>query len=115
EASKEATEWSRLTMEAEVLWSLGRRAESDAALNRLIAADAEVAAFQIAQVHAHRGDNDHAFEWLERAYRQRDSGLAWLKSDRIFGKLASDGRWNEFLRKLGLADEQLRSLPPFGA
>ena len=38
---------------------------------------AETAAYQIAEVYAYRGDKDRAFEWLERARRQRDAGLGF--------------------------------------
>ena len=33
------------------------------------------AAYQIAAVYAFRGEADRAFEWLDRAYAQRDGGL----------------------------------------
>ena len=37
-------------------------------------------AYQIAGVHAFRGETDLAFEWLKRAYGQRDNGVTWIKS-----------------------------------
>jgi hypothetical protein len=42
---------------------------------------------------------DRAFVWLDRAYRQRDSGLAWTKADPCFKNLAPDPRWKALLRK----------------
>jgi hypothetical protein len=113
QASRASAEWARLQLQAMAFWSLDRRPESQAALERLISTAADVAAFQIAQVYAYRADRDRAFEWLERAYRQRDSGLALLKSSRVFESLVPDRRWEPFLRKLGLSDEQVKSLPPF--
>ena len=56
--------------------ALGRRSESDAALAALKGKYAGEAAYQIAEVHAFRGEADLAFEWLERAYDQRDGGLS---------------------------------------
>jgi hypothetical protein len=38
-----------------------------------------------------RGEADLAFEWLERAYYQRDGGLTGIKSDRL--GLAGDPRY----------------------
>jgi hypothetical protein len=38
-------------------------------------------AYQIAQVYAFRGESDKSFEWLERAYKQRDPGLPSIKVD----------------------------------
>ena len=108
EAGLETTEWSRLTVQAQALWALKKRPESDAALARLVAGFADVAAFQIAQVHAYRRENDRAFHWLERAARQRDSGLAWCKSDATLVALHGDPRWPVFLKRIGLADEQLK-------
>jgi hypothetical protein len=61
-------------------------------------------AYQIAEVHAARGEANPAFEWLERAYAQRDSGIAWSKVDPHLRSLRTDPRWEVFLRKMGLAD-----------
>ena len=55
----------------------------------------------IAEVHAVRGENDAAFEWLDRAYRQHDGGLAGMKSSLHLRGLASDPRWSAFLLKMG--------------
>jgi hypothetical protein len=35
-------------------------------------------------VYAFRGEADEAFEWLERAYEQRDAGLPEIKTDPLF-------------------------------
>ena len=66
------------------------------------------AAYQIAEVYAYRGDKDRAFEWLERARRQRDAGLVGLRCDPVYENLHGDPRWDAFLRTLGLADDQLK-------
>jgi hypothetical protein len=89
-------------------WSQKRIPESDAALARLIESSADTAGFQIAEVYAYRGEKDRAFEWLERAFRQRDPGLAGLQYDPFLANLRGDSRWNVFLRKMGLADDQLK-------
>jgi hypothetical protein len=83
-------------------------AESDAALAELIATNAETAAYQIAEVYAYRNDKDRAFEWLERARQQRDAGLPGLRADTLLPNLHDDPRWDAFLRKMGLADDQLK-------
>jgi TolB-like protein/Flp pilus assembly protein TadD len=82
----------------------GQPAESDAALRALIENDADNAAYQIAQVYAYRDELDRAFEWLERAYVQRDPGLAATKQDILLRKLHRDPRWQPFVEKMGLAD-----------
>ena len=70
----------------------------------LIAKYAESGAYQIAEVHAARGETDHAFEWLERAYIQRDLGLSQMKTRPLLHSLHGDSRWGAFLHKMGLAD-----------
>lgn len=82
--------------------------EADAALAKLTNDFPETAAYQIAEVHAYRGDKDKAFEWLERARRQHDGGLPSLRKDPLLTNLYDDPRWNRFLRTLGLADDQLK-------
>lgn len=101
-----------LEQETQDLWRLqalailqhvaGRPAEADAALAQLVAGYADVAACQIAEVYAYRGDVDRAFEWLERAYRQRDGGLSQLKGNPHLVRLESDPRYADFLRKMRL-------------
>ena len=108
EAQKDAAEWARLLVVAMARWGQKRIPEADAALTRLTEGFADMAAYQIADVHAYRGDKDRAFEWLERARRQRDSGLTGLRFDPFFENLHSDPRWDAFLRRLGLADDQLK-------
>ena len=84
--------------------ALGRRSESDAALATFKSKHAGEMAYQIAEVHAFRGEADLAFEWLERAYDQHDGGLADIKGDRFLRGLAGDPRYKAFLRKLKLPE-----------
>jgi len=109
EAQADAGEWARLLIVSCARWAEKRVPESDAALNELIKNESELAAFQIAQAYAFRGDKDKAFEWLERARRQRDPGLGDLLKDPLLENLHSDPRWNAFLRTMGLADDQLKT------
>jgi serine/threonine-protein kinase len=107
-AQDEAAEWARLLVVAMARWSQKRIPEADVALARLIESSADTAAYQIAEVHAYRGDKDQAFEWLERARRQRDPGLGSLRTDPFLANLLTDPRWNAFVRTMGLADDQLK-------
>ena len=59
----------------------------------------KVAAYQIAWAYAFRHENDHAFEWLERAYRQHDGGLGWTKANFALASLHADPRWPAFWKK----------------
>jgi serine/threonine protein kinase/tetratricopeptide (TPR) repeat protein len=82
--------------------ALGRKQESDAALAELIAKFQAVSAFQVAEVYAFRGESDRAFQWLERAYVQRDGGLTWIKGDPLLKSLQRDPRYAAFLKKMRL-------------
>jgi tetratricopeptide (TPR) repeat protein len=104
DALLEKVDWVRLTTLACLYHRIGRRPESDAALAELKATNADLAAFQVAQVHAFRGEVDEAFAWLERAYDQRDAGISMVKSCPWFDLIKGDPRWDKFLRKVGLGD-----------
>jgi len=83
--------------------ALGRRTESDAALKAATDKYADTMAYQIAEVYAYRGEVDEAFAWLERAYVQRDSGLACcLKTDPLLKDLKADARYVDLLRRMKL-------------
>jgi len=109
EAQADAGDWARLLIVSCARWAQKRVQDSDAALADLTKNDAETAAFQIAEAYAYRGDKDRAFEWLERARRQRDPGLGNLRKDPLLENLYGDPRRNAFLHTMGLADDQLKT------
>jgi TolB-like protein/TPR repeat protein len=82
--------------------ALGRKKESDAALRELVTKYHASMAYQIAQVYAFRSESDEAFEWLDRAYAQRDSGLVGTNVDPLLKSLHNDPRFTAFLKKLNL-------------
>jgi serine/threonine protein kinase/Tfp pilus assembly protein PilF len=101
---EEPADWARLTGLAFVHHKAGRRAESEAALRQLEREHAKDSGFQIAAIHALRGEADAAFEWLERAYAERDAGISLLKQEPSFAAVHGDPRWGAFIRRLGLED-----------
>ena len=58
-----------------------------------------VCPYEVAGVYAQLRENDRAFEWLDRAYRNR-SCLYWLRVDPRFDSIRSDPRFHELLTKL---------------
>ncbi|TMI02717.1 MAG: hypothetical protein E6H46_10255 [Betaproteobacteria bacterium] len=82
----------------------GEPAEAQAALQELSDKDPGGSAYQIAQGYAYLGAADVAFDWLERAYVQRDPGLANIKLDPLLHNLRGDPRWRPLLEKMKLAD-----------
>jgi tetratricopeptide (TPR) repeat protein len=82
--------------------ALGRKKESDAALQELITKHQTIAAFQIAEVYAFRTQSDKAFEWLDRAYALRDGGVSLTNVEPLLKNLHGDPRYTAFLKKLNL-------------
>lgn len=103
EMKQEPGPYWRLTGEALVYHALGHEQDSNAALTQLINQYQQSMAYQIGEVYAYRGDSDLAFEWLNRAYQQRDSGMRSLKIDPLLKSLHKDPRYSELLQKMRLA------------
>jgi TolB-like protein/DNA-binding winged helix-turn-helix (wHTH) protein/Tfp pilus assembly protein PilF len=61
-----------------------------------------VSAFDMASVFAGVGDRDSAFHWLEKAYAERESQMAFLNVTRRMDPLRSDPRFAELLHRMGL-------------
>jgi tetratricopeptide (TPR) repeat protein len=100
----EPNEDYRLGGLALVYWALGRRAESDAALNSLADKFAASDAYEVAAVHAYRGEIDQAFQWLDRAYRKHDYGMLSLRTDPLLRNLHGDPRFQALLSRMRLTD-----------
>ena len=59
--------------------------------------------YTMATLYANLGDNDKAFEFLEKAYSEKSLDLSfWLKSDLLLDSLRPDPRFQTMLRRLGL-------------
>jgi TolB-like protein/Flp pilus assembly protein TadD len=102
EMANDIGEWQKLSGESLAYYALGRREESDGTLQKLIVTHQNDCAYQIAEVYAYRGEADKSFEWLDRAYRQRDPGTPELKSDPLMRSLRQDRRYTELLKKMRL-------------
>jgi adenylate cyclase len=78
---------------------LGRHEEADRLLAQALADTTAPsgAAYQIAIVYAARGDANRTFEWLGRAYRQRDAGMLWMKFDPLLQPWRNDPRFHALL------------------
>ena len=94
--------WARLWGTALAEHSLGHDDASRQALDQLIVASSKTAPYQIAEVYAWRGEHDKAFEWLGRAVKSQDSGLAALKADPMMRSLRADPRYVALLSMLRL-------------
>ena len=60
--------------------------------------------YTMATIYAGLGENDKAFEFLEKAYSEKSLDIPWsLKSDLLFDSLRPDPRFQSLLRRIGLA------------
>jgi serine/threonine protein kinase/Flp pilus assembly protein TadD len=82
----------------------GRRGDAQKILDSLLESHArggrETSA--IASIYLGFGDKDKTFEWLEKAYQERDIGLQYLKVEPWWESLRSDPRFTMLLRKMKL-------------
>jgi TolB-like protein/DNA-binding winged helix-turn-helix (wHTH) protein len=82
----------------------GRRAEAEKILGGLErkSKSSYVSPYMIATIYAGLGDKDKAFEFLEKAYRERCWDIAWqIKADLRIDNLRSDPRFQALLRRVG--------------
>ena len=85
--------------------AVGRKAEAEKILRDLQRKSKETSTspYTMATIYAGLGENDKAFEFLERAYSQKSLGLpSSLSSDLLLDSLRPDPRFQTILRRLGL-------------
>ena len=58
--------------------------------------------YYTAAVHAALGDEDRTFEWLNRAWEDRDTWMAFLGVDPIWDEIRSDERFVRLVKRVGL-------------
>src|SRR5262249_30022311 len=81
--------------------TLGNDAASRRAIDTMISQIANGSAYQIAEAYAWRGEADKAFEWLDRAFAQRDGGLPLVTLDPTLASLRNDPRYAALRKKMG--------------
>jgi tetratricopeptide (TPR) repeat protein len=60
-------------------------------------------AYDFAQINARLGNRDEAFRWLEKLYGERSGWITKLNADPELDNLHSDPRFQDLLRRVGLA------------
>ena len=61
-----------------------------------------VSAYDFAVVHAGLGDKDAVFTWLDKAFDEHSTWLAFLKGDYRLDPVRSDPHFSDLLRRIGL-------------
>jgi tetratricopeptide (TPR) repeat protein len=83
----------------------GRMAEARTILRelQLRAQQDGVGSYELGFLYGALGNKDEAFEWLDKAYWHRDTGLTFLKVDTTLDPLRADPRFLELERRVGLS------------
>jgi len=91
-------------------YGLGEISRSFELTNELIGSYGEPLAYYLAQIMAFRGENDDAFEWLEKAYLANDGEMAYIIVEPLLNNLHTDKRWIPFLESIGKSPAQLADI-----
>ena len=102
EAQLEPDEGYRRFLVALAQYVRGDQAAADATLTALVADGRGQLDYQIAEIYALRGETDKAFEWLEIAFNDHDTGCLAVLVDPLLRGLRTDARYKVLLAKLGL-------------
>lgn len=91
---------------AHVYGRTGRTEPARHALNELLRLNphAPIDPVMLAWACAETSENDQALAWLEKAYEQHSTRLVGLKVNPVFDPLRNDPRFQDLLRRVGLAD-----------
>jgi len=83
---------------------MGRGADAQKILDQLamISKQKYVSASNVGRIYVGLGEQDHAIEWLEKAYNERAVTLLYVKVDPRFDPLRSDPRFQDLLRRMNL-------------
>jgi eukaryotic-like serine/threonine-protein kinase len=63
-----------------------------------------VSSYSIAEAYMRMGEKEKAFDWLEKAYEEHDSGLVSLAVEPMFDRARSDPRYRDILRRMKLSN-----------
>ena len=59
--------------------------------------------YSVAKVYAGLGEYEPTFEWMEKAFLERDTSLAFSKTDETLADLRDDPRFADLMRRMRLA------------
>lgn len=95
---------SNIGLVAATLARAGRKAEAEKILDEDLKKSTNSGIGRIRSIacaYAALGNQDKAFEWLERGYKDRSPVLLSLKSEPYFDNLRSDPRYADLVRRVG--------------
>lgn len=62
----------------------------------------QTTSWQIAMQYARLGDKEHALQYLERAYHDKNTGVVFIQREPVFNFLHSDHRYRTIVKNMGL-------------
>ena len=98
----EPDEFWRLWAQAILFTSVGKHDDAERSLGVIREKLEDGNAYQIAEIYAASGAISDAFDWLDRAFKQRDPGVTHARVNPRFKPLHEDTRWADLLLKIGL-------------
>jgi len=94
---------------AMALYDLGRTAEYEQQL-AAVREQSDNQPEALARIYAWTGQNDLAFEWLEKTVERFGASIAVALKNDLYAKLRSDPRWPAFLERNGASDARLEDI-----
>ena len=93
-------------VKARVCGEGGRQTEARRALRELerMNKQHQIDPGPIAEAHLGMGNREEGLRWLDKAYEQHSNAMALLKVEPIFDSVRNDPRFQELLRRVGLAE-----------
>jgi len=111
ELNKDSSNRISAFLKVRIFSTLGREAEAQALIRQLLEGPADLAPISMARTYAWRGENDLAFEWLEKMSRQSYPPYTLFLIEPWFRNLVNDPRYALFVEKIGLL-EAWEAMPP---
>jgi len=112
EAIADCQEWAKIFHDdpialaslGHVYASTGNRREAEKTVEKLqeISKQRYVSPYWTGVVYAGLGDNDRAFQYLEKAFEDRYFLMIWINSDPRLDNLKSDPRFADLVKRIGL-------------
>jgi TolB-like protein/Flp pilus assembly protein TadD len=100
EACERTIEANRFICLAMAYEGLRRHADAEAMLAKLISIKGERQGIFVAMIYAQRGDMDRALDWLDKAVRERDPYLEFVKTNPFLDPLRKEPRFQAIEREL---------------
>lgn len=97
-----------LTMLGNAYAISGKKSDAEKMLARLkeLSTGQYVQPSYIAMLYAGLGERDQTFEWLEKAYANRDDRLVFVMTDPLMDDIQRDPRFQDLLRRIGLPERR---------